>query len=317
MSKKIIPLVTIVLAIGLFAFVGIVQKQENKKENRQELVYEQSRPLSVKKEELEQELETLQRTYEKSVSPRASVQVLFTDLDEQVYTMCYPIMKEYEYTGILTVSVTQLPGEKDCMTKEQFQELTAAGWKVCVIWQTEGNAKKWWPNLQNKLTVLGIEASTTMYFPTGTYQSEMDEILLELGFHSAVLGKTDEETPLQVQDEEGVWHAGAVGMMSAKPKLWLQEAVAQDANLAYLVGFRQEQELYNEKSFRAMLNCFEEYRAKDELLVTDVEDAREGFRARNLGVDTETEKQYQEQKAALEAELADVRAKLQEIEANY
>lgn len=317
MNKKVVPIVTIVLAIGLFAFVLFVQKKENKKATRQELIYEQSRPLSVRKEELEQELETLRKLYEKSISPKASVQVLFTDLNEQVYTTCYPIMKEYEDTGILTVSATQLPGEEGCMTKEQFQELVDAGWDVYVTWQTEGDAKKWWPNLQNKLTVLGVRAGKTMYFPKGTYQADADKVLLELGFTSVLISKNDEESPLQMQEEEGIWHAGAVGMMTSKPKLWLREAVAQDANVAYLVGFSLEEELYNENSFRSMLNSLEEYKATEELIVTDVEDAREGFRARDLGVDTETEKQYQEQKAALEAELADVKKQLQEMEANY
>lgn len=317
MNKKVVPIVTIVLAIGLFAFVLFVQKKENKKATRQELIYEQSRPLSVRKEELEQELETLRKLYEKSISPKASVQVLFTDLNEQVYTTCYPIMKEYEDTGILTVSATQLPGEEGCMTKEQFQELVDAGWDVYVTWQTEGDAKKWWPNLQNKLTVLGVRAGKTMYFPKGTYQVDADKVLLELGFTSVLISKNDEESPLQMQEEEGIWHAGAVGMMTSKPKLWLREAVAQDANVAYLVGFSLEEELYNENSFRSMLNSLEEYKATEELIVTDVEDAREGFRARDLGVDTETEKQYQEQKAALEAELADVKKQLQEMEANY
>lgn len=317
MNKKVVPIVTIVLAIGLFVFVLFVQKKEHKKTTRQDLIYEQSRPLSVRKEELEQELETLRKLYEKSISPKASVQVLFTDLNEQVYTTCYPIMKEYEDTGILTVSATQLPGEEGCMTKEQFQELVDAGWDVYVTWQTKGDAKKWWPNLQNKLTVLGVRAGKTMYFPKGTYQADADKVLLELGFTSVLISKNDEESPLQMQEEEGIWHVGAVGMMTSKPKLWLREAVAQDANVAYLVGFSLEEELYNENSFRSMLNSLEEYKATEELIVTDVEDARDGFRARNLGVDTETEKQYQEQKTALEVELADVKKQLQEMEANY
>ena len=261
MNKKIIPIVTIVLAIGLFAIIWGVQKEESKTAVQHEKLYEQRRPLTVKQEQLEQELETLKKEYEKSKAPNAVVQVIFTDLSEKVYSECYPIMKEYEYTGTLTLSAKQLPGEEGCMTVDQFKELIDAGWQVAITWQKGAAPKQWWPNLQNRLTVLGIEGSEVVYFPHDTYEAKLDATMQELGFSVAVVNKKEEETPLQLQHEDGVWHVGAVGMMTSKPRLWLREAVAQDANLAYLVGFQLEEEMYNENSFRSMLNCFDEYEA--------------------------------------------------------
>lgn len=317
MNKKIIPIVTVVLAIGLFVFVWGVQKQENNTAAQQEELYEQRRPLAVKQEQLKQELESLEKEYERSKSPNAVAQVLFTELNEQVYTQCYPIMKEYEYTGTLAVSETQLPGEEGCMTIEQFRELMDAGWDVCITWQTEKNVKRWWSNLQNKLTVLGIEAGTVVYFPQGTYRTEMDAIMQELGFSIAVINKAEEETPLQLQYEEDVWHVGAVGLMSSKPRTWLREAVAQDANIAYLVGFQLEEELYNGDSFRSMLSCFEEYKTTDELIITTFGEAREHYQGRITGGAPEMESQYQEKKAILEKELSEVNEQLKEIDAKY
>ncbi len=317
MNKKIIPIVTIVLAIGLFAFVMVVQKQENKTAASQDEWDEQRRPWAVQQEQLEQELEDLDKMYEKSKSPCAVTQVLFTELNEQVYTQCYPILKEFEYKGILALSDTQFPGEADCMSIEQFQELIAEGWKICITWQTNENVNTWWTRFQSKLTSLGVEAGNTVYFPKGTYSAEMDSALQELGFTIAVIGKTEEETPLQLQAEDGIWHVGAIGMMTSKPRLWLRESVAQDANLTYLIGFQQEEELYNEKSFRSMLKCFDEYVATDELIVTNMDEAREHFDRRSLGVSPEVESNYQEQKASLEKKLSDVKKKLKEIDAKY
>lgn len=317
MTKKIIPIVTIVLAMGLFAFIWGVQKQEDKMAAQHEELYEQRRPLAVRQEQIEQELETLEETYEKSTSPNAVVQVLFTELDEQVYTLCYPIMQEYEYTGTLALSPEQFPGEEGCMTVEQFRELIDAGWEICITWQTGADVNQWWPNLQNKLTVLGVESGQVLYFPKGTYSADLDASIQELGFSVAVISKAEEETPLQLQYEEGVWHVGAVGLMSSKPRLWLREAVAQDANLAYLIGFEVEEELYNEKSFRSMLTCFDEYEATEELIVTNIDDAREHYHSRSVGVNPELESQYQEKKAALEAELSEVKKQLEEIDAMY
>lgn len=317
MIKKIIPIVTIVLAVGLFAFIWNVQKQEEEMAVQHEELYEQRRPLTVKQEQIEQQLEALEDAYEKSKSPNAVVQVLFTELDEQVYTLCYPIMQEYEYTGTLALSPNQFPGQEGCMTVEQFQELMNAGWEICITWQTGTDTDKWWPNLQNKLTVLGVEPGQVLYFPKGTYNADLDATIQELGFSIAVISKTEEETPLQLQYEEGVWHVGAVGLMSSKPRLWLREAVAQYANLAYLVGFELEEELYNENSFRSMLNCFDEYEATEELAVTSIQDARDQYHSRSVGVSPELESQYQEQKAALEKELSEIKEQLKEIDAKY
>lgn len=317
MNKKIIPIVTIVLAIGLFAFVMMAQKQENKTVARQEEWEEERRPLAVQLEQLEQDLKDLEKMYEKSKSPSAVTQILFTELNEQVYTQCYPILKEFEYKGILALSDTQFPGENGCMSIEQFQELTSEGWEICIAWQTGESAKIWWSKFQSKLATLGVKAGNTAYFPKGTYSAELDGMLQEFGFTIAVIGRTEEETPLQLQTEEGIWHVGAIGMMTSKPRLWLREAVAQDANLTYLIGFQQEEELYNEKSFRSMLKCFDEYVATDELIVTDMEAAREHFDGRSLGVSAEVEGNYQEQKTTLEKELSEVKKKLEEIDAKY
>lgn len=317
MYKKIIPIVTIVLAIGLFAFIVRVQKQESEADIQRRELYEQRRPLAVKQEQLEQELEILENAYEKSKAPNGVVQVIFTDLDEQVYTKCFPIMNEHKYKGILALSPTQLPGETGCMTLEQFRELSEAGWEICITWQKDQNVAEWWPSLKNKLTVLGIEQGTVVYFPRDTYRAELDVTIQELGFSIAVINRKEPESPLQLQHEEGVWHLGAVGLMSAKPRLWLREAVAQEANLTFLVGFQDEEELYNERSFRSMLNCFAEYEATEELITAHYDAAREHYRSRIAGVAPEVESEYQEKKATLEKELMDVNKQLEEIDAKY
>lgn len=317
MIKKILPIVTIVLAVGLFAFMLGTQIKEEKEAAKYEEAYELRRPLTVKQEQLESKLDALEKEYEKSKAPNANVQVVFTELDEQVYTLCYPIMQEFEYVGMLAISEKEFPGEEGCMTAEQFKELIEAGWEVCITWQSDTDISKWWPNLQNRLTVLGVSAGRTLYFQKGTYSAELDESILAAGFTTAISAMEEDAMPLQLQYEEGVWHVGVVGLMSAKPRLWLREAVAQDANIAFSVGFEKEDELYNERSFRSMLTCFDEYEATDELVVTTADVAREQYYNRSVGTDPVAEQQYQEQKAALEAEIAEVKKQLEEINAMY
>ena len=317
MIKKIVLGVTVVLAIGLFMFIKMDEKEEAKKNSRYNELYEQRRPLEVKKEQLEQELKELEDAYEESKSPNAVVQVVFTELDEQVYTVCYPVMKEYGYVGTLALSPEEFPGAEGCMSVEQFQELRDEGWGISVTWQAGANVEQWWTNMQNKMLVLGIEQGKTLYFPKGTYTPELDETILKLGFSIALSNTEEGATPLQMKYEEGVWHVGAVGLMSSRPKLWLREAVANDANIAYLVGFETEEELYNQSSFRSMLNCFDEYEATKELVVTNVEQAKTHYYNRTLGLSTELENQYQTKKASMEQELEQVKKQLKEIDAQY
>lgn len=317
MIKKIVLGVTAVLAIGLFIFLRTEEKKDAEIYSQQVELDEKRRPWAVKQKQLEQELKELEDAYEESKSPNAVTQVLFTELDEQVYTVCYPIMQEYEYVGMLTLSAEEFPGEEGCMTVEQFQELRNAGWGICITWQAGADVEQWWTNMQNKMTVLGIEQEQAVYFPQGTYSAELDETILQLGFSIAVTDTADGVTPLQLQYEEGVWHVGAVGLMSKRPKSWLREAVAQDANITYLVGFEAEAELYNEDSFRSMLNCFDEYEATGEIVVTNVDTAKEHYRNRAMGLSAEQEAEYQTKKAGIEAELEQVKKELEEIDAMY
>lgn len=317
MIKKMISIVTIVLAIGLCAFMMGIKSKENKAATRYEELNEQRRPLKVKKQKLEQELVELEMAYEIEVEPNAVAQVIFSEMNEQVYSSCYPIMKEYGYVGMLALSLEELPGQPGHMSVEQFRELLEAGWGICITWQTDTSHSRWLPKLQKELEKLEIEQGQAVYFPKGIYQAELDATIQQAGFSIAISCTADTEVPLQTKYEEGVWRVGAVGLMSSKPRLWLNEAVSQKANIAYLVGFELEEELYNEKSFRSMLNCFREYEATNELIVATVEEAAEQYFYRGRGVDPEFDAQYQAKKAKLEEELAQVKQQLSEIEEQY
>lgn len=319
MIKKIVSIATVILAVGLILFIWGIESREKKETDMHTAWYEERRPLTVQKEQLEQQLENVEKAYESAKNPKATTQVLFTDLSANIYDVCYPIMKEYEYTGILALSKDQFPGKEGCMTIEQLRELINEGWTTCIEWNLDSSANKWWPELQKELQGLDILQSTTMYFPVGAYKADYDKDLQEMGFTATVIGKTGDESPLQLQHEEGLWHIGAVGFMSSKPRLWLNESVAQKANVIFLVGFQESESenLYNEKSFRSMLNYFDEYEATDELDVTDVAEAREYFKNRSIGVSPETEAKYQEDKAAIEKQLEDVKKQLDELAAKY
>lgn len=315
MFKKIVAVVTALLLTGLLFFLWNVHREEQKLAQKYEEMDDARRPLFVKKQEIQQQLVELEKEFEISKQPKGTTQVIFTGLEEEVFSVCYPIMKEFEYTGTLALSLKQLPGMEGLMNVEQFQHLISEGWDICIKWDAELPVRNWWPELQKQVQQLGLETGPIVYFTTGTYKKSLDAQLQNMGFSIVVNHGEEAETLIQLADEEGIWHLGAVGLMGEKPKLRLTEAIAQKANITYLVGFELEDERYDERSFRSMLSYFDTYETNQELIVADMEEARQHYRERSVAYEQEKEEAYNKEKAALEEELAAIEEELGELKA--
>ena len=110
MLKKIVAVVTAILLAGLLFFLWSENKEEQKEVQKYEEIDDARRPLLIKKHEIEQQIVDLEKNYEANKIPKGTTQVIFTGLEADVYNICYPIMKEFEYTGTLAISMQQLPG---------------------------------------------------------------------------------------------------------------------------------------------------------------------------------------------------------------
>lgn len=304
--------VTLVCAVFLGVFLWTSNQQEKKQAEKYMELSEKRRPLLVEKEKIEQSLVDLEKEYEAGRIPKGTTQVIFTGLESEVYSICYPIMKDFGYTGTLAVSLTQFPGMEGCISVEQFKELLGAGWDVCVKWDSVTPEKEWWPQLEKQLVQLGVQAVTVAYFTTGTYSKALDPVLQEKGI-SIVVHHGEDAALIQTVDEEGLWHLGSVGLMGEKPKLRLREAVAQKGNMAYLVGFELEDEMYDERSFRAMLSCFKQYEESSELLVLSPEETRQHYRERAAEYEQEKLAAYNQKRAEVEEKLKAVEKELEQL----
>lgn len=317
MFKKVLFLVTIVLVVGLAVFLMKFNSEEAKVNDKYEKMDEEQRPYKVEQKKLQQQLEDLKDTYEEDKLPRGTTQLLFTDLSDDIYKLCYPVMKECDFTGVLVVTNGQMPGDEGCMSVSHFKELISEGWSICIEWNEEILKNKWWNNIRKSLKALDMEPGDVVYFPEGTYDKKYDTIAQQRGFSILVIEKAEAENPIQPQNEDGLWHIGAIGFMTSQPRTWLTEAVAQDANISYLVNFSKENQLYNESSFKSMMSAFYQYCGSGDLMVGGVVEAREHYIARSGGLAPEVEAKYQAEKSALETKLAEIEVKLQEIEAKY
>lgn len=313
----------LILAIAgcLLVILGIFCWKINDRDSQLERKYEkwqnERRNLEVEYRNIESEIEKVDAEFYKKTSPSATVQIVFTDLDERVYSQVYPIMEKRGYVGILVFSETQLPGAEGCITMKQYEELMKNGWSTCVQWEEPDDEAKWWKNWKSKLKELNIEIEESVYFPKDTYESGMDIFLEEVGIKNVIIEKADRESPLQVKSEEGIWHIGAMGCMTTQPKKWLKEAVAQKANVAYLVSFTLEHQIYEESTFQRMLNSFEECEKAKELLVFDLDGAKKYRETYLEGISQAVKDEYEENRGNLLKELGAVEQKLEEIDAKY
>lgn len=314
MFKKIVMFITVVLLAGLVVFLWNIRQEEQRQAQKYEEIDDARRPLLVKQQEIKQQIIDLQKDYEANKMAKGTTQVIFTGLEADVYTICYPIMKEHEYTGTLALSMTQLPGMEGLMTVEQFQQLVSEGWDICIKWDAAAPVKNWWPELQKQISQLGLEPCSVVYFTAGTYTAGLDAQLQQMGFSIVVHHGEEQDSLIQLADEEGLWHIGSVGLMGEKPKLRLTEAIAQKGNITYLVGFELEDEKYNERSFRSMLGYFDTNETDLKLIVSNITEARQHYQERSVVYEQAKEEEYNRARAALEADLAAVEVELAALE---
>lgn len=315
--KQIAITVSACLLSGLLVFCWFINRKDNERDEEYKTWQNERLTAEVQCQELEKQIKQLEKNYQEKTEPKATTHLLFTDLNEGVYTKCYPLMAKKGYTGTLAVSSKQLPGAEGCISEKQYKELIENGWDVCVQWEKSTNVNRWWNNLQKEMQKLDMNPEGVIYFPKGTYSTNLDTRLAQMGFKIVISEKEDKESPLQKQYEEGIWHIGAMGNMTTQPKKWLKEAVAQDANIIFLVSFQVEHQRYDEASFPRMLSAFEDFVVTKELMVCNAQDAREHYRVCQKGISPEIEVEYQEAKEELEEELARKRKELKKIDAEY
>ena len=161
-----------------------------------------------------------------------------------------------------------------------------------------------------------MESGNIMYFPNGTYTQEYDAVLLEYGFTVAVHHGEEGRSLILSEDEDGVWHPGAVGLQGKEPKAKMQETVTGKGYLINVVGFRLEEDMYNDKMFRTMLDFCSEIEAKNSLMVMDINAAREYCRQRMMGY-PDLEEEYRQQREDLEKQISSVEAQIEEFKVIY
>lgn len=306
--KKILIILIIVMAAAVAWMLlenAVKQKDQQMDSEKTE---EEMRPLRVEKDRLERELEELEDEYELRISGTGTVGILFTDLDERIYTEIYPIMKDYEYTGILAVSGSYLPGGEGRLSVEQMTELLEDGWVCCPTWRA-GDSLQTILDLEATLAGMGAVPSHTIYFEEGAYTQAYDTELAGAGY-TTVIHHGEEGLPLVTSDvETAVWHPGAVGLQGEEPRYRLEDAVEDKGNIIFTVSYTREDEMYDSDPFISMLDYLKEYESRSEVSVMAPWEARGYFTDLISGGET-LSAEYEEKKADLEEQIQEIQMKI-------
>lgn len=180
-------------AVVLLAFMLLSERYVNAvRGSRLSQLAEEEREKSVRLEELKKELETLEKAT-KVKDVQATEELVAVSLDEQLYTELFPVMKEHKRVGVMALSPREFPGNEGKITKEQFTEMTKAGWTTCVVWDGVDPLDVFRTETEKKLKELGAAMPETIYV-------SVDEAILDFA-----------EAAGQLSEESGAAETGASG----------------------------------------------------------------------------------------------------------
>lgn len=251
--KKAIALVLVILILGGgLLYMRRVDQQD--KQRMQEL-YAAVEPLQRQREALASERENLAVDYALQMRDVGTVELLFRELDEKIFTVVYPQMRDRGFVGILGVSTQQYPGYREKLKTEQYSRLIKDGWGSCFIYEKVGNFEDWYKLMSSRLEHDDLPVPTAIFFPDNSYDSSLDEALINCGIRTVIHNAEDGHSATVTSVDGALWHTGAMpwnytGVNSDTELL----ARTNGANLVFTISFKNLWDAYEEAAFSAVLD---------------------------------------------------------------
>lgn len=315
--KLVIVFVIFIITIGVLLLLFFQEDQIKKEKDVYYGKMEQEVETFVKeKKQLETDLLDLEKKYDNEINGKASVELLFTDLNENIYTDIYPWMKEYGYIGTLAISPKSFPGQKDCLSMKQFKELINAGWQCCLKWDESSDINEWLSSCRELAKALEIKLVNAVYFPTGSYHSKYDEILMKEGILVVVHHNENDLLSINSKFKNDLWYSSALAWNSNQATSILSNLMNQKGNMVYTIGSESIYEKYEEGNFIAMLKRLKSFSEKNSILVYNLLEAREYCKEIENKRES-IENNYKPQKEVLESKIAELDKKIDSIYDKY
>lgn len=207
--------------------------------------------IQMQKDKLQTELEKAEKAYQTELNGKATLQLLCTSPRTEIYDGMYPLMQEYGYTAVISLSQEAFPGKDGYMSVEQARELQEAGWQFC--YQYDGTA---FDALEEQAEAIGISMTKAVYFKEGDYTSEQETALADMEY---IVHHGEEERAVVAAQKETHWYLGAVGWYTDNAAGYLATASKEGANLVFTVGLDTAKERFEAEQFSKMLKKIRSY----------------------------------------------------------
>ena len=306
----------IVLSVVLAVLFGFLLWRDKKTEDMQaaqiNALYSQASSLEKEREAIQRQLDQLPEKYQEKQSGKATEQLLFTELDGQLYHEVYPLMQEFQVNGVMALSLQEMPGMDNKITREQFDELIDAGWTYCLLWDGQQELSSWLDTIQALLIEEELSMPQVLYFNTGTYFSQADDIIFQYGITTAVHPGEEDLPLIALENDSNVWQLGCYPWNGYNVVPSISDMINSSGNLSFCVSFNGTDDAYHQTSFRNMLAYVTACRDEELLLITDFEKAR-FIQEENMAERRELESEFQTQEEKLQAQLDSVNSQLREL----
>ncbi len=207
--KRVIPLV---LSLALLV-VGIIYLTRTEKEESGKVreLYATVEPLERERTALQEELDNLNGSYGLKMRDYGTVEILFPELNTQIISQAYPIMRDHNVVGVLGFSPSQMPGSYNQLSLEDTKRLISEGWGSCFIYENPwGDFVGWYNYICNYLKSYGLPIPTSIYFKNNDYDPALTEALIACGISTVVQNASNGRTDT-VSDPAGpIWYTGAM-----------------------------------------------------------------------------------------------------------
>ena len=325
MVKRILVLA---LALALLAAVFLyIRNTERAEQMQMQQMYQKIEPLQAEQQSLKWELEKLDTEYENRSRDFSTLQIMFREMPEKLYSEVYPLMRDRGIRGVFCLSMDKYPGTGINISAVQYQRMINDGWGICYYYDSELELDYWLTNLESWLERDGLGIPTSIYFPQG-YSSAVDEILANHGI-TIVVENVDEVSCEEVKESGPLWISGAMiwnytGVIGDLEKL----AQADGGNLVLRVSFTESDDGYQRLSF---INCLNELQGlsveqkqeneenasiSDGLMLLNLDAARDWHRHVNDDLQ-EQEEEYNARRAEIEERLEEIAEEISSIYAQW
>lgn len=322
MSGRIISLVCTILAVVGIVVLAFGYKDYSSDQGEISAVYaELSAKLSKlesEKRDVQSKILRLEESVAESSDSVATLNIIFTDMSEVIYTEILPVMKEYGFKGTLAVSAKELPGKNGLLTERQIGELVGDGWDVIPRY-IEGDGVIGIGASSEWIARHGYDAKATVMIDEDKLTPEVEKAIAQAGYTSILVKLGDGTDGVVVNDiTDGAWRPKAVGYLSQDRRGILTDAVQAKGHVAFVVGFDKDNtsDLYGAKVLSSMLGYLGSLCDNGELECLGIYDAmvyRTDAELRQSQAEAESQTQMDEYKA----KLAQIDKALADLYKNY